>query len=200
MRPDPTTATCRTCGKRFPVIPSRLTRSRYCSKACRFPRVGILYVCGNCGTDFRRSAANVEPHTFCSPKCYHEGRRNGIALRNLAKRFWAKVKKDGPIPSHVPELGPCWVWIGSPDKHGYGLLFVAFPHRYVPAHRVSYELNVGPIPEGLFVLHRCDNPPCVRPDHLFLGTKSDNSRDMHQKGRAGLPRKRDDKGRFARAS
>ena len=76
----------------------------------------------------------------------------------------------------------CWLWVGS-INHRYGWLVVR--GRKVRAHRFSYELAYGLIPVGLLVLHRCDNPPCVRPDHLFVGTQTDNMQDMLRKGRCG---------------
>jgi hypothetical protein len=101
-----------------------------------------------------------------------------VKSRPIAARFWSKVNKAGGEA--------CWEWQGgrTPDR-GYGLLGVTFkPNRYVVAHRISYELNCGPIPAGMKVCHKCDNPPCVRPDHLFLGTQQDNIEDMRKKGRA----------------
>lgn len=74
--------------------------------------------------------------------------------------------------------GACWIWTGPTNNHGYGRFGGS---RY--AHRVSYQLAHGPIPPGMVVLHRCDNPPCVNPDHLSLGTQRDNVRDMVTKGR-----------------
>lgn len=85
-------------------------------------------------------------------------------------RFWARVEKsDG-----------CWVWIGARTTAGYG---ETWQGRVLYTHRVAYELTIGPIPADLHVLHRCDNPPCCRPDHLFAGTHADNMRDMFAKGR-----------------
>jgi HNH endonuclease len=75
----------------------------------------------------------------------------------------------------------CWLWTGTADGRGYGQLSVRGRHR--KAHRVSFELEHGPIPNELFVLHRCDKPSCVNPDHLFLGTAADNTADMVSKGR-----------------
>lgn len=93
-------------------------------------------------------------------------------------RFWAKVDKSGD----------CWVWTASVfrERLGYGKFQTGSNRgesRVAYAHRVSWELHFGPIPNGLFVCHHCDNPPCVRPDHLFLGTAADNVRDMDRKGR-----------------
>jgi HNH endonuclease len=82
----------------------------------------------------------------------------------------------------VPEAG-CWIWIGSTVTAGYGDMKVAGRHVY--AHRASYEAFVGPIPDGLHVLHRCDVRSCVNPHHLMLGTNKDNIHDCCRKGRNG---------------
>ena len=88
------------------------------------------------------------------------------------RRFW----------SYVTKTDDCWPWTGSIHNTGYGRMKAK--HKQVFVHRVSWEMSNGPIPNGMFVLHRCDNPPCVRPDHLFLGTKGDNNRDRVAKGRS----------------
>jgi len=92
-------------------------------------------------------------------------------------RFWYYVIKhdDG-----------CWEWTGGTQKPGYGKLGAGGGDNAAYAHRVSWEIHYGPIPEGMRVLHRCDNPPCTRPDHLFLGTQTDNMKDMWAKGRGSV--------------
>lgn len=95
--------------------------------------------------------------------------RGNVAWLTETQRFWAKVDRSGD----------CWVWKGLLDEHGYGM----FTHTRT--HRVAWELEKGPIPVGMLVCHHCDNPPCVRPSHLFLGTQKNNMQDMHAKERAG---------------
>lgn len=84
----------------------------------------------------------------------------------------------------IDKSGECWLWTGSREKTGYGYMYWPGQRGARGAHRVSYEIFVGP-PGALFVLHGCDNPPCVNPGHLFLGTQGDNNRDRHAKGRSG---------------
>jgi hypothetical protein len=79
----------------------------------------------------------------------------------------------------------CWIWLGARSPLGYGRF--RRDGRAQIASRVAYELAHGPIPDGRLVCHRCDNPPCVNPGHLFLGTDADNVRDMRRKGRAPRP-------------
>lgn len=88
---------------------------------------------------------------------------------------------------HIPEpMSGCWLWTGAINNKGYGTLSrqVNKKTQLTYAHRFSWEHHTGPIPEGMCVCHKCDVPCCVNPDHLFLGTRQDNSDDMVAKGRS----------------
>lgn len=127
-------------------------------------------VCGACARTFRPDFA---AQRFCDHECYAASLRVAIG-----QRFWSKVNK-----SSIPD--ECWLWTAATIGGGYGQIMgvVNGKRRPVYAHRVSWEMAFGPIPADLYVLHRCDVPLCVNPDHLFLGTQGDNLADARAKGR-----------------
>lgn len=83
--------------------------------------------------------------------------------------------------SMIDTSGDCWLWMGGKDSKGYGRVWR--DGRRQGTHRVSYELSIGPIPDGLYICHHCDNKLCARPSHLFLGTQKDNMQDWTKKGK-----------------
>jgi hypothetical protein len=135
--------------------------------------------CPNCGVTFKRDNGYLRRNEVrcCSMKCRSEYKASN---KQVSRRFWSKVDRRGD--------DDCWTWLGPTNDTGYGIL--GFRGKQDRAHRVSYVLSCGEIPNGLHVLHSCDNPPCVNPKHLRLGTPADNAQDRAERGRyrnRGLP-------------
>jgi hypothetical protein len=118
-----------------------------------------IRTCAYCGTDF---PPQTKKQRFCSISC---------GLRTRSVPFWDRVRKSAG----------CWEWTGTQHGAGYGYCYSK--GRLHLTHRMAWELTYGPIPDGQCVLHKCDNRSCVRPDHLFLGTRGDNIKDAVSKGR-----------------
>ena len=133
----------------------------------------------DCGAEAVRPGGNLSGGVSRSCGCIQKDANRSRAT-DPTEAFWAKVNKDGATV--MADLGQCWEWTASRNEWGYGAVLKK-KYGQASAHRYSWVLHNGPIPDGLWVLHRCDNPGCVRPDHLFLGTVADNNADKTNKGR-----------------
>lgn len=94
---------------------------------------------------------------------------------------WTQTPKERLISKIERLESGCWKWLGSKNKKGYGMM--VYKGRIHASHRVSWQEYNGPIPDGMLICHKCDNPSCVNPDHLFVGSNQDNMDDMKEKGR-----------------
>jgi len=125
-------------------------------------------ICLNCGCLFRPKPYRAERARFCSHKC-----RASLSLKQHLVIIGWTVDENG-----------CWLWNGTITPEGYGQF--GCNGKYYRAHRASWEVFVGPIPEYIDVLHSCDVRNCINQDHLFLGTDADNAADRARKGRSAL--------------
>ncbi len=161
----------------------------------RATRAASSVICGGCGLLFskpyRMSATRLAADHFCSAECSRRY-RSRVAAENVEARFWSYI-----LQPNDPNC--CWPWQGQVDANGYGRFNWRRGETQL-AHRLSYRLAHGELPVDRFVCHRCDNPPCINPAHLFLGTQLDNMRDAAAKGRTASPDRRGEEVNTAKLS
>ena len=148
----------------------------------------VQIICAQCGVTFEVKPSAAYRRRCCSRRCLGESQRGSRPEKTHINR----VDPLTVLMRHtVCNLATgCWLWCGKVDRKGYGRVSFRVAgrrRRYMGVHRLSYELNIGPIPRGLGVLHRCDTPRCWRPAHLWLGTNAQNTADMWAKGRGLAP-------------
>lgn len=147
---------------------------------------GTIGSCAICHRDFIRPRHGQGLRTCRRPECTSALRSQNATRQGMERRrprewqsaFWANVRVGGE----------CWEWTGRRDPHGYGITRVPWTRSPQRAHRISAVIYFGWEPDCLLVCHRCDNPSCVNPDHLFLGSAADNALDRASKDRGHRPK------------
>lgn len=133
--------------------------------------------CQNCGETFYRDKRCTYAHwgrvRFCSRRC--------VGATKTARAEVERGSKAEVFERHIDKTGDCWLWTAARDKDGYGIF--SYAGKTARAARVALELDGRPVPNGAFACHHCDNPRCVKPAHLFVGSPADNVVDMIAKGR-----------------
>jgi hypothetical protein len=173
---------CIQCGAEFKIPKSGLKRCKgagsYCSKKCQSSRSFILN-CIICNKEFKAYKCDIDRGNkkFCSRSCAgKESYKNKSCFqwKTPEERFFSYILKGNDSNS-------CWTWTGLKNKAGYGRLRMEYSDK--TAHRYSWELHNGKIPKGKIICHKCDNPTCVNPNHLYAGTHKDNAQDRENRNR-----------------
>lgn len=165
------TVTCIKCQTQFKKYLSKAkhSKSNYCSTACRISHRNYNITCVNCLKSFHIYLySKIAGKKFCSKECYEISR-----TKNPIEYFFKMI-------SSTSNPNNCWEWTGKKDQDGYGIFYYK---RSIKAHRYSIELYDRKIPEGFLACHKCNNPSCVNPDHIYIGTHQQNMDDKKQKYR-----------------
>lgn len=138
----------------------------------------VSLACIHCGAAILRDAGHHNRNVrlrrdgpYCSKSCSAAHNPRMKVIPPDPARFWSKVDITGE----------CWIWMGAKQSQGYGN--VVYGGKHYRANRLAYVLAYGSLPDGAVVMHTCDNPPCVRPEHLRAGSAAENTADMVAKGR-----------------
>jgi len=140
----------------------------------RVPNCTIPRTCHHCSKEFfvpKGVISETHPCNFCTRRCFYEHKKTF-----RTERFWSFVE--------IGKENDCWIWTGGKRRGGYGAATHPKTGKQSPASRVAYEITKSDVPEGMVVMHSCDNPACCNPNHLSVGTALDNSRDMISKSRS----------------
>lgn len=183
---------CKICGAEFKFYAAmKNATGQYCSLQCKgvgLRKKPIVNTCLYCKKEFTPAGRRYVAK-FCNNACYAKT-MEGVERPS----FWETASYEEQIErlrqsfeKYVIRQDGCWGWKGSVAKK-YGSLQFGGKYKSISAHRASYLLHKGPLFERMFVCHTCDNPICTNPDHLFLGTATDNVRDMIKKGRNNPPK------------
>ncbi len=146
--------------------------------------MNLFKKCQTCSNDYFPRRDKIQISRFCSQKCKMRG--IGVMSAEKMREKWKEepfiTAMERSFNKFVIKQDGCWDWRGSKKKKlPYGMMTIR--GKEYMAHRVSYMIHIGEIPEGRVVLHKCDNPPCSNPDHLYVGTYQDNQDDKRERGR-----------------